>query len=186
MNFLALSLLYYPALTFIHDCWGNHSFDYTDFVSKVMSPPFNMLSRLLIAFLSRSNHLLILWLQSLSTVILEAKKRKPVTISSISPSICHEGMGLDAMILAFLIFSFKPALSLSSFAFIKRLFSYSLLFAIRVVSSAYLRLLMFLLPILIPACNSSSLTFLMSCLSHGYFQFSVAHGQTSLHSNIFD
>ena len=90
------------------------------------------------------------------------------------PSMCHEGMGLDAMILAFLIFSCKPALSLPSFALIKRLFSSSLLSAIRVVSSAYLRLLMFLLPILIPACNSSSLAFLMSCLSHSYFQFSYS------------
>ena len=156
------------------------------FVGRVMSLLFNTLSRFVIAFLPKSNYLLISWLQSPSTVILEPKKRKSATTYTFSPSICHEGMGLDAMILAFLIFSFKPALSLSSFAFIKRLFSYSLLFAIRVVSSAYLRLLMFLLPILIPACNSSSLTFLMSCLSHGYFQFSVAHGQTSLHSNLFD
>ena len=65
-------------------------------------------------------------------------------------------MGLDAMILVFIIFNFKLALSLSSFT-LKRLFSSSSLSAIRVVSSAYLRLLMFLLPVLIPACNSSSL-----------------------------
>ena len=62
----------------------------------------------------------------------------------------------------FLIFSFKPTLSLFSFTLIKRLFSSSSLSAIRVVSSTYLRFLMFLLPILIPACNSSSLAFLMS------------------------
>ena len=80
--------------------------------------------------------------------------------------MCHEGMGLDAMILAFLIFSCKPALSLPSFALIKRLFSSSLLSAIRVVSSAYLRLLMFLPPILILACNSSSPAFLMMCSAY--------------------
>ena len=67
----------------------------------------------------------------------------------------------DAMILVFWILSFKPAFSLSSFTFIKRLFSYSLLSAIRVVSSAYLRLLIFLLAILIPACDSSILAFCM-------------------------
>ena len=69
----------------------------------------------------------------------------------------------DAMILGFLIFSLKLALSLSSFTLIKRIFSSSSLSAIRVVSSAYLRLLMFLPPILIAAYNSSSLAFLMMC-----------------------
>ena len=72
------------------------------------------------------------------------------------PSICHEVMGLDAMILVSWVLSFKPTFSLSSFPFIKRLFSFSLLPAIRVVSSAYLRLLIFLLAILIPAYDSSS------------------------------
>ena len=69
------------------------------FVGKVMSLLFNMLSRLVIAFLPRSKHLLNSWLQSLSTVILEAKKIKSVTASIVSPSICHEVMGPDAMIL---------------------------------------------------------------------------------------
>ena len=64
------------------------------FVGKVMSLLFNMLSRLVIAFLSRSKCLLISWLQSLSAVILEPKKRKSVTASTFSPSICHEVMGL--------------------------------------------------------------------------------------------
>ena len=78
------------------------------------------------------------------------------------PSICHEGMGLDDMILVFWMLSFKPTFSkLSSFTFIKRLFSSSSLSAIRVVSSAYLRLLIFLPVILIPACASSSPAFLM-------------------------
>ena len=71
------------------------------FVSKVMSLLFNMLSRLVITFLPRSKCLLISWLQSPSAVILEPKKRKSVTVSIVSPSICHEVMGLDAMIFVF-------------------------------------------------------------------------------------
>ena len=71
------------------------------FVSKVMSLLFNMLSKLVIAFLPRSKHLLISWLQSPSAVILEPKKIKSVTVSIVSPSICHEMMGLEAMILVF-------------------------------------------------------------------------------------
>ena len=62
-NSLALSLLYGPALTSIHDYWKNHSFDYTDLVSKVMSLLFNMLSRFVIVFLPKSKHLLISWLR---------------------------------------------------------------------------------------------------------------------------
>ena len=62
---------------------------------------FNMLSRFVIAFLPRSNHLLISWLQSLSSVILEPKKIKSITVSIVSPSICYEVMGPDAMILDF-------------------------------------------------------------------------------------
>ena len=69
------------------------------FVGKVMSLLFNMLSRLVIAFLPRSKCLLISWLQSPSAVILEPKKIKSLTVSIVSPSICHEVMGLDAMIL---------------------------------------------------------------------------------------
>ena len=71
------------------------------FVGKVMSLLFNMPSRFAIVFLPRSNHLLISWLQSLSAVILEPKKRKSVTASMFSPSICHEVMGPDAMIFVF-------------------------------------------------------------------------------------
>ena len=118
-------------------------------------------TRFLIAFVPRSKHLLISWLQSPSAVILEPKKRKSVTISIVSPSICHEVMGPDAMILVFWMLSFKPPFLLSSFTFIKRPISSSLLSSIRVVSSAYLRLLIFLLAILIPACASSSLVFHM-------------------------
>ena len=68
------------------------------FVGKVMSPLFNMLSRLVIAFLPRNKHLLISWLQSLSTVVLEPKKIKSVTASTCSPSFCHEVMGLDPLL----------------------------------------------------------------------------------------
>ena len=71
------------------------------FVGKVVSLLFNMLSRLVIAFLPRRKCLLISWLQSPSPVILEPKKIKTVTVSIVSPSICHEVMGLDAMILVF-------------------------------------------------------------------------------------
>ena len=112
---------------------------------------FNMLSRLVIAFLPRKNCILISCLQSPLAVILEPKKIKSVTVSTVSPSICCEVMGPDAMILDFWMLSFKPTFPLSSFTFIKRLFS-SLLSAIRVVSSAYLMLSIFLLAILIPAC----------------------------------
>ena len=70
-------------------------------VSKVMSLLFNMLSRLVIAFLPRSKHLLVSWLQSSSAVILESPKIKSVTVSIVFPSICHEVVGLDAMILVF-------------------------------------------------------------------------------------
>ena len=111
------------------------------FVGKVMSLLFNMLSRLVITFLPRSKHLLIFWLQSLSAVILEPQKIKSDTVSTVSPSISHEVIGPDAMILVFWMLSFKPTFSLSSFPFIKRLFSSYSLSAVRVVSSAYLRLL---------------------------------------------
>ena len=71
------------------------------FVGKVMSLLFNMLSRFVIALLPRSKHHLTSWLQSPPAVILEPKKRKSVTASTFSPSICYEVMGLDAMILVF-------------------------------------------------------------------------------------
>ena len=131
------------------------------FVSKVMSLFFNMLSRLVITFLPESRCLLISWLHSQSAVILESKKIKSVTVSIVSPSICHGVMGPDAMILVFWMLSFQPAFSLSSFTFIKRLFSSSLFSAIGVVSSAFLKLLIFLLAILIPACTSSNPMFLI-------------------------
>ena len=72
-----------------------------DFVGKVISLLFNVLSRFVIAFLPRNKHLLISWLQSPSVVILEPKKTKSITVSIVSPSICYEVMGSDAMILVF-------------------------------------------------------------------------------------
>ena len=107
-----VSLFYCPAHTSIHDYWKNHSFDYTDFVGKVMSLLFNVLSRLVTAFLPRSKRLLISQLQSPSAVILEPPKIKFLTVSIISPSICHEVMGLDAMVFVFRTLGFKPAFSL--------------------------------------------------------------------------
>ena len=94
-------------------------------VGKVMSQLFNMLSPLVIAFLPRSKHLLISWLQSPSTVILEPQKIKSATGSTVSPPICHEVMGPDSMIYVFWMLSFKPVFSLSSFTFTKRPFGSS-------------------------------------------------------------
>ena len=129
------------------------------FVGKVMSLLFNTVSSFVIAFLPRSKCLLISWLQSSSAMILEPKKIRSVTVSIFSPSICHEVMGLDVMILVFWMLSFKPAFffgvgggvalflnvchvrvksafSCSSFTLTERLSGSSLLSAIRVVSSA--------------------------------------------------
>ena len=132
-----------------------------DFVGKVMSLLLNMLSRLVMTFLPRSRHLLISWLQSPSAVILESRKVKSDTVFTVSPSISYEVMGTDAMIFVFSMLSFKQAFSLYSFTFLWRLFSFSSFSAVRVVSSAYLRSLIFLPAILIPACASSSQVFLM-------------------------
>ena len=134
-----------------------------------MSLLFSMLSRLVITFLPRSKHLLISWLHSASAVILDPpplqKKKKykvcrcfhcfPIYLPWSDGTRCHD--------LSFWTLSFKPTLSLSSFTFIKSLFSSSLLSAIRLVSSVYLRLLIFLPAILIPACASSNPVILMMC-----------------------
>ena len=136
------------------------------FVGKVMPLLFiNTLSGSVIAFLPRSNRLLTSCLQSPSAVILELKKRKFVAASTFSPSICHEVMGPDAMILVFWMLSFKSAFSFSSCKFIKRLFHFSSLSATRAVSSASLRLLKFLPAILIPTRDSSSTAFSMMYFS---------------------
>ena len=129
------------------------------FVGKLMSLLFNMLSKLVTAFLQRSKSLLISWLQPPSAVTLEPPKIKSLIASIVSLSIYHKVMGPDAMILVFRMLSFKPTFSLPSFTFIKRLFSSFSLSAIRVGSCAYLRLLIFLLAILILACASFISTF---------------------------
>ena len=130
-----------------------------NFVGNVISLLLNMLSRLVIAFLPRSKHLLISWLQSPSTVILEPPKIVchyfhcfPIYLPWSDATRCHD--------LSFWMLSFRPTFSLSTFTFIKRLIS-SLLSDIRMVSSAYLRLLIFLPAILVPACASLSPPFLM-------------------------
>ena len=97
------------------------------FVGRVMSLLFITLYRLVIVFLPGSKRLLISWLQSPSTVILEPKKRKSGTTSTFSPSTCHEVKGPDAMILVlFINISFKPAFSFSSVT-LKRLFTFRFL-----------------------------------------------------------
>ena len=134
---------------------------------------------------------------------------------TVSPSICHEVMGPDAMILTFFfppgfilffiiylfifillynnvlvlpyinmkLLSFKPAFSLSSFTFIKKLFSSSLLSAIRVMSSAYLRLLIFLLAILIPACASSSPAF---CKMYSAYKLNISLGASACKESAYN
>ena len=131
------------------------------FVGKVTSLLLNMLSRFVIVFPLRSKHHLISGLQSSFAVTLEPKKIISVIVSFVSPYICHEVMGLKAMILVFAMLSFKPAFSLSSFTFIRWLFISSLLSALGVVSSAYLKLLVFLPAIWILAWALSSLAFHM-------------------------
>jgi len=159
-KFLGVQPSYGPTLTSIHDYWKDHSLDYMDLVSKMMPLHSNILSRFVITFLLRSKNLFTSWLQSPSIVILEPKKIKSVTISTFSPSVSHKGWDW-ILFLAFWMLSFKPTFLLSSFTLIKRLFISSSLSAIRVVSSAYLKLLLFLPAILIPACDSPSLAFSM-------------------------
>ena len=125
------------------------------FAGKIMSILFNMLSTLVITFLPRSKKLLIPWLQSPSAVILEPKKIKSVTVSIVSPSICHEVMGP------------MPWSSFFEYWVLSQLYHSPLssrgssLSAVKVISSTYLRLLIFLLAILIPSCDSPSLTLCM-------------------------
>ena len=130
-------------------------------VDKVMSLLFNMLSRFVIAFLSRSKRLLILWMHSPSAVILEPKKTKSIVISPFPTSICHEVMDPDAMILVFWMLSlnqlFHSSLSPASRGSLVLLHFLPWEWC----HSAYLRLLISLPAILIPACDSSSSAFHM-------------------------
>ena len=139
INSLALSPLYTPTLTSIHDHWKKHSFSYPYmttgksisfprriFASKVTSLLFNMLFRLVITFLLASLKEQASFNFRATVNICSdfgAPKIKAVTVSTFSPSICHDVMGPDAMILVFWMLSFKPTFSLSSVTFIKKLFS---------------------------------------------------------------
>ena len=117
VNSSALGFLYGPALTSIHDYGKTRALTRRTSVGKVISLLFNILSRSVIAFLPRSKCLLISWLWSLSAVILEPKKIKSVTVLIISPSICHEVIGPDAINFVFGMLNFKllhSPLSLSS------------------------------------------------------------------------
>ena len=150
-QFLVLSFLYSPLSHPYMSTGKTIALTRWTFVGKVMSLLFNIVSRLVIAFLPRSKHLLISWLQSPSAVIWEPPKIVFHCFSYFSIYLpLSDGTRC-----------FKPNFSPFSFTFIKRLFSSSSLSAIRVMSSAYLRLLIFLPAILIPACTSYSPPFLM-------------------------
>ena len=154
------SLLYGPTLISVHDYWKNHMTIKT-FVGNLLAKWYlllNMLSRFLIAFLPRSKCLLISWLQSPSTVILEPKKINLSLFPFFPPSIYYEVMGPVAMILVFWMLSFNPAFSFSSLTFIKRLFGSSLLSAIRVLSSEVIDIS--------PSKLDSSLWFIQPSISH--------------------
>ena len=127
---------------------------------------FNMLSRLVIVFLPRSKHLLIMAAVNICSDF-GAQENKSITISIVFLSICHEVKRLDVMVFIFWMLRFRTSFSLSSFTFFKRLFSSSSLSAIWVVSSAYLRLLMFFPAILILVCASSSPAF---CLMYSAYK----------------
>ena len=102
INSSVLSFPYDLTLTSVHNYWKSIAWTRRIFVNKVMSLLFNKLPRLVTAFFPRSKHLLIPWLQSPSIVILETKKMKPLTVSIVSPSICHEVIGLGCPDLRFL------------------------------------------------------------------------------------
>ena len=101
--------IFWHSAFFIVQLSHNHGFDYMDLCGKVMSLLFNMPSRLVITFLPKTKHPLISWLQSPSAVILEPPKIKSLIVSIVSPSICHEVMGPDAMICVFLNVEFQAS-----------------------------------------------------------------------------
>ena len=141
------SLLCCPNFTSIHDYWKNHTLTIWTSVGNVMSLLFNTLSRFVIVSNKRQTTFHCMTSVTVCSN-LEPKKKNSVAVSIFSPSVYHEVMGLNAVILVFWMLSFKPALSLSSFTLIKRLFSSSSFSAIRVISSACLRLLISLPTIL--------------------------------------
>ena len=116
--FSAQPSLWSNSLTSVRDYWKSIALTRWTFLGKVTSLLFNTLSRFVIGFLPRNKHLLISSLQSLSTVILEPKKIKSVTLPLFLPSICHEVMGPHAVILVFLMLSFKSAIGASQLALV--------------------------------------------------------------------
>ena len=160
---LALHLLYGPALTTIHDHFEDHSPDYTDLCLQSNVPAFQCTVLVCRNFPAKKQ----VSSDFMSSVTIQsdfgAQEEGICHYFHLFPSIWHEVMEPDTSILVYLIFNFKLALSLSPLTLIKRLISSSLLSAIKVISSAYLRLLMFLPPIFITARHSSSLAFLMIC-----------------------
>ena len=161
---MVFCLLYCPALTTVSDHWEDHNLDYTDFC-QVMSLLFNTPSRFIIAFLPRSNCLLISWLQSLSAVILEPKKRKSVTISAFYPSVCHAAMGLNAMILVvgfFFLYLTLSRLFHSPPSPSSRVSLVPLLFLPLEWYPPHTRGRFYLMLILIPVCDSPSPASLMA------------------------
>ena len=159
----------------------NQRFDHTDLCWQSDASAFSTLFRFVIAFVPRSKYLLISQLQSPSMVILEPKKIV-CHCFHFSPFIFPEVMGRDAVILAFWMLSFKPAFSVSYFTLIKKLFSSSSISAIIVVSSTYLRLLIFLPVILLPACTSSSLAF---CIMYSAYKLNKQGDNTQLYCTSF-
>ena len=153
---------YCSGFTFIHDYWKTHKFENLDLCKQSTVSAFKYSPRFVIVIFPRSKNLLISYLQSQFAVLLEPEKMKSLTVCIVSPSICNDMLGPDAMIFIFKILNFKPVFSLSSFTFIRRIFSCSSLSAIRVVSSDYLKLLILLPGILISDCSSSSLAFCMN------------------------
>ena len=129
------------------------------YVSKVLSLLFNILPYVCHSVLSKEQGSFSFMEAVTIHSNFGAQENKICQCFHFFPSVWHEMMGLDAMILVIFTLSFKSAFSVSSFTIIKELFSSSSLSAIRVIYSAYLRLLIFLLEILIPACASSSLAF---------------------------
>ena len=132
------------------------------FVGKVMSLLFSTLTTFVIALPPRGKHLIFM---AAVAVYAQPNKIKSVSTSTFSLSFSYELMRLDVMILVFWMLNFKPLFSFSFFILTNSLFSSSSFSAIRMVSSAYLRLLVFLLAILIPTCDSSNLN-LTWCTLH--------------------
>ena len=155
-----LSLLDGSALISVHDCWKTIALTIWAFIGKVMSLLLNTRSRFFIVFLPRSKCLFISWLLSPVAMILEPKKIKSFTVSIVSPFICHEVMGPDAMIFVFWMLSFKPVFFTPQFHCHQEDLQFLFTFCHK-MSSACLRLLIFLPEISIPDCVSSILTFLM-------------------------